>query len=338
MEGITVKGLVPLCVSMMWCVAVLPCFAQDPRGKQQIIFATYAEDANEIGNIVTMAQSIRAFGGRYRNAPIWVYVPQAVHEKVKQAAGGLAELNVEIRSSTSPDDAAWFYYSGKVFAAGKAEADAAERGHILAWLDEDTIMLQEPQEFILPAGKSLGYRPVMHRNVGLFYNEPADDFWRRVYQKLSVPDSAMFPMVTPADGDTIRPYFNAGCMVVRPERGLLRKWGDCFSMLYPDSVLTAMCREDTRKRIFIHQVALVGAILTQLKRDEMLEFSNRINYPIFFEQQFESKHRFDDITGVVTFRHESYFTKPDPEWHKKLKGPADRIAWMMEHLARNEAQ
>jgi hypothetical protein len=140
-------------------------------------------------------------------------------------------------------------------------------------------------------------------------------------------------MVTPADGDTLKPYINAGCMIVRPERGLLAKWADCWTTLYPDSLLTEMCKTDVKKRIFIHQVALAGAILTHLERDEMLELSPRVNYPIFFEQMFGAKRVFDDITDVVTFRHESYFRKPAPDWQKRIKGPADRIAWIKEHLA-----
>jgi hypothetical protein len=139
-------------------------------------------------------------------------------------------------------------------------------------------------------------------------------------------------MVTPADGDTLKPYFNAGCMVVRPERGLLGRWADCWTTLYRDSLLTEMCGADVKKRIFIHQVALTCAILTHLDRGEMQEFSDAINYPIFFEQMFGAKRVFNDITQVVTFRHESYFRNPAPDWERKLKGPADRIAWIKEHL------
>jgi hypothetical protein len=337
-EAAGMKGLAMLCVSILCWASTLPCFAADSRKRQPIIFATFAQDANEIQNVCLLAESVRIFGGSFRDVPIWLYVPQALWDKVRQAQGRLTDLGVEVKASAAPEDAAWFYYSGKVFAAGRAEADAAGRGQMLAWLDEDTVFLDEPAEFILPVGIALGYRPVMHQNVGLPYGGPVDSFWRRVYDLLGVPDSAMFSMVTPADGDTIRPYFNAGCMVVRPERGLLAEWGHCFTTLYQDSMLTAMCREDNRKRIFIHQVALTGAILTHLKREEMKEFSNSINYPIFFEQQFEAKRTFDDITGVVTIRHESYFADPAPGWQARLKGPRERIAWMKEHLERKDAK
>ena len=328
--------LVPLCISIVtWC-AIAPCVASVEGTREPIIFATFAEDAGSLANVLLMAESIRTFGGRYKDAPIRAYMPARLAEQEAGVVAGFKRLDVEQRSSEASEDAAWFYYSAKVFAAAKAEAEAKGAAEILAWLDEDTIVLREPGEFMLPDGKNLGYRPVMHKNIGLLYAGPVDIFWGRVFNLLSVPEAALFPMVTPADGDTLKPYFNAGCMVVRPERGLLAKWSDCWTTLYGDSLLTEMCRADVKYRIFIHQAALAGAILIHLETDELLEFSSRINYPIFFEQMFGAKRVFDDITDVVTFRHESYFRKPAPDWEKKLKGPADRIAWIKERLDTRE--
>jgi hypothetical protein len=329
-------GTTLLWISILaWCV-LFTCLASAEGGKQPIVFATFAEDTSSLRNVLLMAESIRAFGGRYRDAPVRVYMPVDLAEDDGDTLGKLKGLGVEIRPSTTPGEAAWFYFSAKVFASAEAEAEAQGNAEILAWLDPDTVVLEEPGEFMLPDGKNLGYRPVMHKNVGLLWTEPFDEFWGRAFDLLSVPEASLFPMVTPADGDTIRPYFNAGCMIVRPEMGLLAMWAACWTRLYTDSLLTEMCKADVRKRIFIHQVALAGAILTHLERGEMLELSSSINYPIFFEQLFGAKRVFDDITGVVTFRHESYFNNPAPDWDKRLKGPADRITWIKQHLATGE--
>jgi hypothetical protein len=328
----TMNGLGPLWFSIItWC-AILACLASAEGTRLPIVFATFAEDPGSLHNVFLMSESIRTFGGKYKDAPIRVYVPAGLAEQESAAVAELEGLAVEVRSSDADEAAAWFYYSAKVFAAARAEAEAKGTAEILAWLDEDTIVLREPDEFMLPEGKALGYRPVMHKNIGLLYTEPLDAFWGRAFELMSVSEGSLFSMVTPADGDTLKPYFNAGCMIVRPERGLMARWVDCWRALYADSLLTEMCRADVKKRIFIHQVALAGAILTHLERDEITELSSRINYPIFFEQMFGTKRVFDDITDVVTFRHESYFRKPAPDWDKRLKGPADRIAWIKKHL------
>jgi hypothetical protein len=331
------KNLVPLCASLVAFAAVLSCGSSEVSMRTPIIFATFAGDAGTLSNVLAMAESIRAFGGRYKKAAVCAYMPAELSESEAGTVGRLTRLGVEVRSSDVPEEASWYFLAGKVFAAARAEAEAAGTSGILAWLDGDTIVLREPAEFLLAEGVGLGYRPVMHKNVGLLYAEPLDEFWGRAFKLLSVPDDLLFPMVTPADGDTIKPYFNAGCMIIRPERGLMARWVECFKTLYADSLIAEMCRAEVKKRIFMHQVALTGAILTHLDRNEMIELSPRINYPIFFDEVFGAKRVFDDITNVVTIRHESYFSKPAPDWDKRLKGPADRIAWIKEHLSAQTA-
>ena len=310
-------------------LAALGCAGtEDPP----LVFGVYAPDEHALQNVALLVESVRAFGGAQKDAPFWVYVPPDSIAADSPTRAKLAALGATLKISEAPAGTDWFLFSGKIFAAARAEAEAEGHTPILAWLNEDTLVLQEPAGFLLPPDKAIGYRPVMHKNVGLLFNEPLDPFWGRILEKMAVPEAALFPMVTPADEDTIRPYFNAGCLIVRPERGLLRAWQDYFTVLIQDSVLVEMCREDVRKRIFIHQTALTGAILNRLDRDELLELSNRINYPIFFQQMFGAKKEFNDITGVVTLRHESYFSNPASDWDRKLRGPADRIAWMKDRL------
>ena len=297
-------------------------------GRQPLILATFAEQESDLARIHLMIESLRTFGGRHKDAPVWVYLTEGILASESEHLAEIESLGGSFMLGQAPEEAIWFYLSRKVFASAQAEAEAAGNADILAWLDADTLFLQEPGEFVLPKGKSLGYRPVMHRNISPLYDEPLDDFWKRAYDDMSVPESRVFPMVTVADGDKIRPYINAGCLIVRPERSLLRKWAETFPLLYKDPVLKEMCRRDERRRIFIHQVALSGAVMKHLGRDETLELSTRINYPLFFGEMFGSKQNFHDINKAVTIRYESFFDSPPPDWDKLLSGPPDRIAWL----------
>ncbi len=300
--------------------------------QQKMIFATFAEQEADLARTRIMIESIRTFAGRFKDAPVWVYITEGVLASESEFLDEIDSLGAEFRLGQAPEEATWFYLSRKVFAAAQAEETAAGKTDILAWLDVDTIFFQEPDEFLLPKGKNLGYRPVMHRNISPLYDEPLDEFWKRAYEDMSISETFAFPMVTVADGEKIRPYINAGCLIVRPERGLLRKWAETFSLLYKDPVLKKMCGEDERKRIFIHQVALSGAVMKHLKRDEMLELSDRINYPLFFGEMFGAKKDFHNINGVVTIRYESFFSNPPPDWDKIIGGPLARIAWLKEQF------
>jgi hypothetical protein len=331
------RTCIPAWISIFTCSAGILSVAYSSPAREPIIFATFAADSGSLDNVLILAESIRAFGGRYKDAPIRAYMPPGLAESEPDMIKSLERLGVEPRTADAPEEALWFYFARKIFASAEAEKDATGGADVLAWLDEDTIFFDEPHEFRLPEGKSLGYRPVMHKNVGLLFDDPMDEFWGRAFDLLSVPDSSLYPMVTPADGDTIKPYINAGCLAIRPGCGLMDEWVECFKVLYSDSALTEMCRADVKKRIFIHQIALAGAVLRHFDRKETLELSAAVNYPIFFEQMFGAKRVFDDITGVVTIRHESYFRDPAPDWDRRLKGPADRIAWMKQHLAKPPA-
>jgi hypothetical protein len=302
--------------------------------EHQVIFATFAESAPQLEHIVALAKSIRKFAGAYRTALIWLYMPDELSKTTdKTVLDELSSLNVDVRISTAPEESLGYFYSRKVFAAAKAEADAQGKTAILVWMDDDTVVLKEPGEFLLADSISFGYRPVMHKLIGSLYAEPPDSDWARVYSLLSVPDAAVFPMTTVADRKTIRPYFNAGMLVVRPERGILRKWAETYAILYQDSVFINKAAQDQRWRIFLHQVALTGAVLNMLKPSEMTELSGQYNYPIFFNAMFGgATQEFDNIDSVVTLRHEAYFRKPDPEWRTKLKGAPEVVTWLGENL------
>lgn len=298
----------------------------------QMVFATYTETAEGLRAVRHLVESIRTFGGKFRDCPVWVFVPQgfAIEDTVVMSV--LKSLGAEVRVSRTPESAQWFYYAGKVHAAAQAEVDAAGKALELVWMDEDTIVLQEPTECELAPGISLAYRPVMHNRSGSLSDAPPDVFWSRIYTLLSLTEEMLFPMVTPADQQKIRAYFHAGLLVVRPEKGILRRWADDFARLYNDSTLVAMCRADVNKRIFLHQTALVGGVLHQVGRAEMLELSDRYNYPIFFEKNFAAARPFNSINDVVTIRWEMAAGSVDPDWDQKLTGPTDRIAWLKKRL------
>ncbi|MFZ5981383.1 MAG: hypothetical protein ACOYVF_12200 [Candidatus Zixiibacteriota bacterium] len=307
----------------------------DKMTETDIIIATYAEAEDQLQHIVFLVESIREFGGCIAGVPVWVYVPK---ELLAQNPAGLERLRrtgVEVKTSFMPENARWLFYAGKVFASGEAEAEAERRGAVLVWLDDDTIFLNEPSQFALPVNIGFAYRPVMHNRSGTLYGQPVNPFWGRIYEILQLDPENQFAMVTPADKQKIRAYFNAGLLVVRPEHKILRRWSECFRMLYQDSALAEMCRQNSEHRIFLHQTALVGAVMPVLRPDQMLELSDAYNYPMFFKRMYGAREEFDSIENIVTLRYDTYFRNPEPDWSEQLKGDPDKIAWLKERLGKS---
>ena len=97
------------------------------------------------------------------------------------------------------------------------------------------------------------------------------------YDLMQIDESKVFPITTPADEVEIRAYFNAGCIDVKPKRNIFSKWAENYALLYNDPDIRKMAEDDVYKRIFSFQVALIGAILNNLDRSEMIQISDRYN-------------------------------------------------------------
>lgn len=320
-------SLIACCISIF----VIDCSGSKDN-RHPIIFATCAELPQQLYCARVMIESIRTFGGDYKDVPVWLYITEQLQKDATETLQQFASLHVVVKTCQAPEEARWFSLANVVFMAAQFETDAESQTAVIALLGSDTVVLQALDEFVLPMGISLGYRPVFHKNINPLFSEPLDDYWTRAYEIMRIQKSSVFPMVTPADEDTIRPYFQAGCLAVRPEKGIFGKWKEQFTTLYSDSLIRKISEQETKLRIFTFQVALTGAILNNLERVEMMQFSDRINYPIFFREMFGAKRDFHDITQATTIRYEFFFNDPPDGWDKQLTGPADRIAWLKEHF------
>jgi len=331
---ISTKFLLPLIIA----AALLPACGQNTRQENNMnkrIIATAIIWKEQLPDIVRLAESIRTFGGKYSDARIWAFYSPDIELDDSLLVRKLEDFGVELKPYTIPEGTAGFYYAGKPYAAAEAEAMAAEdSANILVWVDPDTIFLMEPDAFNLPTDISLAYRTVMHNRAGSLYGQPPDILWQRIYELTSVTDDMLFPMTTQADVQKIRAYFHCGILVLRPQKGILRRWADDFSKLILDSIIVEQCRADVDKRVFLHQNALTGAVLNILGRDEMFELSDRYNYPLLFEKNYEASRPFNDLTDVVSMRCVVSAEKVGPEWYAEVKGPSDRIAWLKDRLFR----
>jgi hypothetical protein len=175
------------------------------------------------------------------------------------------------------------------------------------------------------------YRPVMHQNIGSLYSEKPDPFWARVYQRTGVRPGLLFPMKTIADNKILRPYFNAGLLVLRPEAGVMRRWAADFELLYEDASVVEMCKIQKYK-IFLHQAALVGAVLHRVGKKDMVLLPFAYNYPLFFEKFYGSEITFDSLEDVISMKFEFDFNALPQDWNKKLKGRPEVVAWLLRQL------
>ena len=113
-------------------------------------------------------------------------------------------------------------------------------------------------------------------------------------------------MKTHVDGVKVRPYFNAGFLVTRPENGIFQAWYDLFTDVYQSPEFERFYNQDKRYRIFIHQAVLAGVILSRMPAEDIQELPRDYNYPLNLYQEDITDNRPSRLEELKTCRYESF--------------------------------
>jgi hypothetical protein len=271
-----------------------------------------------------LATSIRERAGVMAGAPILALVAAAEQETIDgRVLRRLAALEVRVETFAASEEVLTFPFAAKVHAAAAAEELCAGRGDLLAWMDTDSLVLREPAPLLLPASKVVGYRPVDHTLIGPPWEEPLHEVWAQLYRDCSVEDAHLFPMRASVDERVLRPYFNAGLIVVRPKRVLLRDWRQTFGELHERGFYRGWYEREQLYAIFMHQMVLACVLLTSCAQEELVELSHLVSFPLHMHRDYPAARRPESLGEVITCRHDRHLDgeewKSDPFIPKEMR-------------------
>jgi hypothetical protein len=281
---------------------------------KDLIFAFHLGSGEAENDGLRLARSIRTFGGEYCFNPIWILSQRSEDDLSEATRQQLFSLGARLVTYEVDPDAVNFPFSRYVFAAAIAEGLAQGETSYLVMMANDTLVLQAPSAFLLPAGKSLGACPVHLKLLGSGFNEPISEFWKLIFLHCQVDMERVFPMQTIVDEQVVRAYFNAGLLVVRPERGLLRAWQADFENLYRHPEFEELYKQNELYEIFMHQAVLAGSVLSSLKPEEFQLLPFEMNYPLHLHSKVAAERRPTSMSQLITCRYEDYdefFGSPD---------------------------
>jgi len=147
-----------------------------------------------------------------------------------------------------------------------------------------------------------------------------NEFWQVIFKNCGTPEAHIFPMETTSDKIIIRPQFNAGILVVRPEKGLLRTWAENFAGSYGHAIFVKYYQEHILYKIFVHQSVLSATLLAMLKQEEMQDLGPDVNLPVFLGTE-----RGDAVTSL---RYDEFKFFSGPDWESKIALDEERMAWL----------
>jgi len=281
---------------------------------KNLIFASYLGTGEAEIDALRLARSIRTFGGEFCFNPIWLLSLRSENELSESTRQELFSLGARLITFDLDEAGKGFPFVAYVTAAGIAEGLAQGEVSFLVMMATDTLILQAPTAFLLPAGKSLGGCPVHLKLLGSGFNDPVNDFWELIYHACKVDKEKIYPLQTIVDEQLVRAYFNAGLLVVRPERGLLRAWQSNFAVLYRLPEFKQFYQQHELYELFMHQTVLAASILSLLKPEEFEQFPFEVNYPLHLHSRIAVGRRPVNLKQLITCRYEDFtevFTSPD---------------------------
>jgi len=267
-----------------------------------------------------LSESIRRFGGALADGPIYAVQARGTQPLHRDTIAAFTTLGVRHHAGKFNTELANVPTTNKVFAVTEIEQIAVE--DFLVFLDTDTVLLDEPAEFLLPEGSDLGVQPTVRKFRGSTgIEDPNDPYWRKVYAVCDVPEP---PYVrTMADKVTIRGYYNGGVVAYRRAEFLGRRWLDYLRRLDP---VTQSDRHN------LDQIALAALAANFPDRVALLPFT--YNYNIARRSEFIGEMRRVDLDGLVHIHYHNAFEAPDilARIRPALSQADERYRWLQERL------
>lgn len=279
---------------------------------------------------LVLVQSIRRFAGSLFDNPVLILVPDAENCQAPDIQSRVEALGGQVLPVSVDQRALDFRFAAKTFAAAVAEERAEDLASALMWMDPDTLILQDPKVLLPDSDTDLCYRPVHITNIGSRFDGAIDAFWQTIYALCEVPSDALFPMYTCVRRDKIRPYVNAGSLVLRPEQGLLRAWAKRFAQLYNDPVMQPFYLKSNLYETFVHQAVLSGVVMATVERSRMRELPEFANYPTHLHGNYIRERRPKRLNDLITCRYEHPFEAIN--WNEVIPVDEPLKSWIDQQL------
>jgi hypothetical protein len=260
---------------------------------------------NQGARVRLLIDSVRSFGGPFRQCPIWHFDSCAQQESREQP-------NVRVIPLAVPEPVRHNWFAPKVWACAQAEALAGPAVRSLIWMSHDSLVVRPPLllDLRLEPESNVAVRPVHIKNIGLEVDGPVDDFWKAVYAAVGVQDIQTV-VESFVDGSRIRAYYNSHTLSVNPALGLFCRWYEVFESLVADRAFqSGPCRDDLHQ-VFLHQAVSSALIATSLDAARIRLLPVEYSYPYNLHEQVPKERRARSLNDLVCFAYEDRPLDPD---------------------------
>lgn len=255
-----------------------------------------------------------------------IMVPEDEMQLVQILREAYPEKSVLVEPFTVPEGHRKFPFADKL--VGAATAESMVDG-TLFWMDTDSVVFGDLSPLELRDGHVFAYRPVDKKLIGCGTEEPLTAFWQQIYGAFELEDS-FEPMETGVEREAIRPYFNAGCFLLKTERKILQFWRDVFYAFIEREELKLFFEEQALYKIFVHQAVFTGAVLASTTPEERILLPDAVNYPIHFHGLHPLRESVKTSMNLISGRYDTYFNQDEES--RDFPFDDETASWMDESI------
>lgn len=221
-----------------------------------------------------MVESLRKFGGRFANAPLFAVTPRFGPPLARSTSALFERYGVRHLRPSQPQPYTWFNYYNKPLALIYAQEHISTSA--VGFLDSDVIIVGEPDRLELPPDLDLLAFPVEIKEMGTTGpGDPYEEFWRECCRIIGIDLDALPWIETAQTKHRLRMYFNSGVFVYRRDCGLAQEYLRLCRLLMDSGVGTHAPNYGLG---FKEQASIAFAVMTLGLRWRQLPYSH--NYPM----------------------------------------------------------
>ncbi len=241
------------------------------------------------GQSKMLIESIRQFGGRFKDVPIYSYQPRKDF-RVSTATLSFFEKHqvnyIDIPLNINHID---YPLANKIYASAHAEKHL--NSETIVFMDSDTVVWQEPTAFYELGNHDVAMTPVFLK-LGLAASETdeAYHYWQKIQEVLKIPLNQYVNTIV--DNQRVLAYYNGGLTVSKRRTGFFQSVHNNFERLL---------QEDSSffKHVFMEQVNLSATILSS--NLNFLQLGKGYNYPLKDHGNVKNPmYRLETLDEVIT--------------------------------------
>jgi hypothetical protein len=197
--------------------------------------------------VVLMARTLRAFGGRFAQCPMLAIQPRSGPSIASSTLRELHKLQVTYIKRPLQHRFSWLGFANKPQAA--VIADELARTKHVVWLDADVLVVSEPTALDAPQHDVQEVLACVEE-LGPVSTGPGDrfePFWQALADGAGLPEGVPFVTAGPS-GKRIRLQFNSGVFRFHRGSGFAQRYLELFEKLY---ALRVMPKDDPT--MFLHE-------------------------------------------------------------------------------------